>query len=141
MSYRNYDVDYDTLFDTLVELNWLLASICYNARIARCELVLLIESSGLTRRWTMKALEDLWLSAEMARNRYMKFEEAASLKCRMLPGLYVDKEVQLMLQDGYSRDDFLNISKECDERNIEFRALYYALTATAALSEEYRRTL
>lgn len=134
------DVDREQMFNVLTDVNWLLSSKYFHDHKNRNGLVTLLESPIMIRIWAKNALEDvLYRTALEAGERSKQYETAQLFRYQISPLFHRDPEVRAMLSQGYAPSDFKELQLKAHDESIEFMALFYGLTATAARAENIRR--
>lgn len=131
------DIDYDELFELLVDINWLVASICTAERKQSLD-VPLERNMAVIYTWLRDALEnDFRQQAYWYEEQCCYIEESGKLKNQFFPGLCSSQEIQHYIpMNVYEREDAI---KQARNNSVQTMALYYALTATLIKSEKIRR--
>lgn len=131
------DIDYDELFELLVDINWLVASIC-TAEGKQSLDVPLERNMAVIYTWLRDALEnDFRQQAYWYEEQCCYIEESGKLKNQFFPGLCYSQEIQHYIpMNVYEREDAI---KQARNNSVQTMALYYALTATLIKSEKIRR--
>ncbi len=130
------DIDYDELFELLVDINWLVASICTAERKQSLD-VPLERNMAVIYTWLRDALEnDFRQQAYWYEEQCGYIETAGKLKNQLFPGLCFVSDVQQYIQ--MSADERKEKLEQARNSSVYALALYYALTATLVKSEEIR---
>lgn len=131
------DIDYDELFELLVDINWLVASI-WTAEIKQSSDVPLERNMAVIHTLLRDSLEnDFRQRAYWYEEQCSCIEESGKLRNQFLPGMCSNPEVQHYIQmSTYEREAVL---RQTRNHSVQALALYYALTATLIKSEEIRR--
>ena len=137
-------LDYNHLFDGLVNLCWLLSSV-YNCKQRFNNSVCLLRDPGQIRESIKTYLDDTRKIAIDEHNETIYITEGINAKKEhpWFPALYDNKYPRsaYYIQSGWTTQDLedrkRNLKRECS-LNL---ALYYGLTATSALAYNYERGL
>ena len=134
------DIDKERLFNALVDLNWLIASYYKCDDNEHHGQIPLLESSLKIRYALKKALDDLFYDQALYDlERSEQYESATKIGYQILSGLHPDAEVRELYSQGYTGSDFRERKKQAFDCGVKNLALYFALTATAARTEQIRR--
>lgn len=131
------DIDYDELFELLVDINWIVGSIWAAERKYSSD-VLLERNMAVIHTRLRDALENNFRQrAYWYEEQCSYIEESGKLKNQFLPGLCSNPEIQHYIpMSAYEREDAI---RQTINHSVQALALYYALTATLIKSEEIRR--
>ena len=131
---------YERLFDLLVEINWLQASI-QNAKIINSQYVELLSSSFLLPKSLKKYLHDVYNGAIKDNRECIYIEEAIQVKGKLFKGLYPFQyeESKNFASTDFTISDLELRLRDRKENSIMGMSLFLGLTATAALAEDIRR--
>lgn len=131
------DIDYDELFELLVEINWIVASI-WTAEIKQSSYIPLERNMAVIHTRLRDSLEnDFRQRAYWYEEQCSCIEVSGKLRNQFLPGMCSNPEVQHYIQmSTYEREAVL---RQTRNHSVQVLALYYALTATLIKSEEIRR--
>ncbi len=131
------DINYDEMFELLVDVNWLVASIWAAGRKQGVDVPLERNMAVVHTRLPNVLENDFRKQAYWYEEQRGYIEEAGKLKNQLLPGLCFSPEVQQYIT--MSTDERDKILRQAKDRSVYALALYYALTATLVKSEEIRR--
>ena len=133
-------LDYDQWFNFLTEVNWLFASIQY-ANQTNSRRIMLLSDLEIIRGCLRDYLQELYDSAVEYSNECVYINEALRARQRILTGLYPfeHEESRQYLSPDISYSYLESLLNELREESIGKMALFYGLTATAALENEVRR--
>lgn len=133
-------LDYDQWFNFLTEVNWLFASIQY-ANQTNSRRIMLLSDLEIIRGCLRDYLQELYDSAVEYSNECVYINEALRARQRILTGLYPfeHEESRRYLSPDISYSYLESLLNELREKSIGKMALFYGLTATAALENEVRR--
>lgn len=135
------DVGREYMFNALIELNWLIPSLYKPIVEGNQSCVELLESQDECKFWLQKAIsEEIYDGAIRSKEYSEHFKEAQSFKYSIFTGLIPYPEVNDYI--SAVGDDYRGL-KQQEEYNrtesINYMALFFGLTATAALAEKIRR--
>lgn len=131
---------YGCYFDHLVELNWLFASI-QNANETNQGIISLLIDPDKVLDALNSHLLGLYNSAIHDNNECVYIEEAIQARKKFCTGLYAFKyeESKYYLSLDFTISNLTNMKDELRDNSICKMALFYGLTATAALTDSIRR--
>lgn len=133
-------IDKERLFDALVDLNWLIASYYKYDENEHQEQIPLLDNSLQIRDELKNALDDLFYDdALYFIERSQQYESATKIGYQIFNGLHPDAEVRELYSQGYTGNDFKERKKQALDCGVKNMALYFALTATLARTEQIRR--
>lgn len=131
------DIDYDELFELLVDINWLVASVWIAERKQSTDVQLERNMAVIHTRLRDSLENDFRRRAYWYEEQCSCIEEAGKLRNQFLPGICSNPEVRNYIpMSTYEREETLRQTKN---NSIQTLALYYALTATLIKSEKIRR--
>lgn len=137
-------LDYDRLFDALVELCWLIAS-AYNSNQSNNRYIVLLDNRKQIVESVKLYLDDLYANAIQDHNESVYIAEAIRHKKEhtLAPSFF---DSQYPQSDWYIREGWTTKALEYEQQNFKTRcslqlAQYYGLTATAALADNIGRGL
>ena len=121
-------------------LNWLIASYYrYDDNVHQGQIPLLVNTFQI-RKELKTALEDLFYNkAVNDLERSEQYESATKLGYQIFSGTHPDAEVRELYSQGYTGSDFRERKKQAFDCGVKNLALYFALTVTAARTEQIRR--
>ena len=131
------NVNYDELFELLVDVNWLVASIWTVQKKQRVNVPLESNIDVIYTRLRNALENDFRQQAYWHEEQCGYIEEAGKLKNQVFPGLCFSPEVQQYIP--MSADERDKVLRQAKDNSVYALALYYALTATLVKSEEIRR--
>ena len=131
------NVNYDELFELLVDVNWLVASIWTAQKKQRVNILLERNIDAIHTRLRNALENDFRQQAYWYEEQCGYIEESGKLRNQLFQGMCSNPEVQQYIpMSADERDKVLRQAKDC---SVYALALYYALTATLVKSEEIRR--
>ena len=134
------NVDKERLFNTLVDLNWLISSYYHFDNDEHYGQILLFESPSEMKQELPNALDDLFYNQALYDiERSKQYESATKIGYQIFNGLHPDDEVREYFSRGYTYSDFERLKEQAHECGVKNMSLYFALTATAARAEQIRR--
>lgn len=133
-------VNYDFLFDTMVDCCWLASSMQYS-REKNSGRINLLDDPNQIRVFLRLFLKSLHNFAISEMNEWTRISEAMKPKWQIFMGLCPDPEVQKYLSRDLSHSDLERMLEERKDNSMNKMALFYGLTATSALAENIRRQL
>ncbi len=135
-------IDYDRFFDMLVDFNWLQASIQY-AKNEPSRYIDLLSDPSRIRCFLKDYLLGVYNGAVEDSNECVYIDEAIRAKGKLFTGLYPFQyeESKYYASPEFLTSDLSSIQHERRENSHKGMALFYGLTATAALAENIRRGL
>lgn len=133
-------IGYESCFDHLTELNWLLASI-QNAKENNQRLISLLIDPAKINEFIKAHLLELYNSAVHDNNECVYIREALHARKKFFSDLYDFRyeESRYYLSQEFLHSDLEQMESEYRDNSICKMALFYGLTATAALAENIRR--
>jgi len=133
-------IGYEECFDHLNELNWLLASI-QSAKENNWRHAALLVDPVKINEFIKSYLLELYNSAVRDNNECIYIKEALQARRKIFSGLYDFKyeESRYYLSQEFLHSDLEQMESEYKDNSICKMALFYGLTATAALAENIRR--
>lgn len=131
---------YDNCFDSLIDLNWLLASI-QNADENNQRRVSLLIGSAKVNNYIREHLLNLYNSAVRDNNECVYIKEAMQARRKFFSGLYdfQFEESKKYLSQEFQYSDLEKIESEFRDESICKMSLFFGLTATAVLEQNIRR--
>lgn len=135
-------INYDRLFDMLVDFNWLQASI-QNAKKEPPRSIELLSDPIRIRCSLKEYLLDVYTGAVQDSNDCVYIDEAIQAKGKFFTGLFPFKheESRYYASPDFITSDLRSIQQDRRENSHKGMALFFGLTATAALAENIRRGL
>ncbi len=138
---KRIDVDKDFLFDTLVDLNWLISSlfkpIAENSVSGEIALIVSYPERCI---WLKKALNILYNTALRDKETGEHYKEAHSGLYTIFTGAIPYREVKdYIVATNATSSDLIKQERHFYNESIEYMALYYALITTAAVYERIRK--
>lgn len=142
VAFSDRSINYDGFFDLLVDFNWLQASI-QSAKNERLRYIDLLSNPIRIRRTLKEYLLGVYNGAVQDSNECVYMDEAIQAKGKFFTGLY---PFQYEESRYYASPDFLpselrSMQQDRRENSHKGMALFFGLTATAALAEDIRRGL
>ena len=136
----NNKIGYESCFDHLNELNWLLASIQNAKENNQRRIKLLIDPAKIDDCIKSHLLE-LYNSAMNDNNECVFIKEALRARGKIFTGLFhfQYEESRYYLSQEFSHSDLEQMKNDYRDNSICKMALFYGLTATAALAANIRR--
>lgn len=135
-------INYDALFDCLVDLCWLLASVSFSNRNHNRDIKLL-DNRDQIRDSLCLVLESIYVDAIRNHNESVYISEGIRAKNEhpFMPTLYKNQypESEAYIRSDYTRSELLDAKREHEYQCNYFLTIYYALTATAAFSDDVWR--
>lgn len=133
-------IGYERCFDYLNELNWLLASVQNAKENNQCHVTLLIDPLKIDE-FIKSHLLELYNSAVRDNNECVYIKEALQARKKTFSGLYdfQYKESRYYLSQEFLHSDLEQMKIDYRDNSICKMALFFGLTATAALAENIRR--
>lgn len=134
------NLEYEKVFDLLVEVNWLLASIQHN-KARRTRNIPLLNDPKLIRDCIREHLLGLYNSAIDDYNECIYIDEALQARKKFFQGLYPFKyeESKRYLSLDILHSELEALRNDYQGNGICKMALFFGLTVTAALENEIRR--
>ena len=131
---------YESCFDHLNELNWLLASV-QGAKENNQRTTKLLADSVKIDEFIKVHLLELYNSAVRDSNECVYIREALQARKKFFSGLYdfQYEESKYYLSQEFMYSNLVQMESEYKDNSICKMALFYGLTATAALAENIRR--
>lgn len=135
------DVDRETMFNVMIDFNWLLSSL-YKAFSERSQSkVALLDSSNERDYWFQKAVvEEIYNGALRDKEYSEHFKEAQGFKYSIFTGMIPYKEVNDYL--AVAGDSYTGLRQQetyYRTESVDYMALFFGVIATAALAEKIRR--
>ena len=142
-AWRNRDgIDYELLFDILVELCWLLAS-AYNSKQKNDRYIVLLSDQNQIAESVKNYLATRYDEAIKEHKESIYIAEAIRHKKEhtWIPSFYDSQYPQsdCYIREGWTLNDLENARLRYKSDCSHHLALYYGLTATAVLAYNYRR--
>lgn len=133
-------IGYESCFDHLIELNWLLASV-QNARENHLRHIKLLIDPAKIDECIRSHLLELYNSAVHDNNECIYIKEALQARKKILVGLFrfEHEESRYYLSQEFSYSSLEQMEIDYRDNSICKMSLFYGLTATAALAENIRR--
>ena len=133
-------IDYDRLFDLLVDFNWLQASI-QNAKNDSSRFIELLSDPIIIRLALKEYLLDVYNGAVQESNECVYIGEAMQARGRIFTGFFPFKheESRNYAFSNISYLELKSMQQRKRENSYERMSLFFGLTATAALAEDIRR--
>ena len=135
-------VDYDSLFNSLVDICWLVASV-YNSNMKNDKYVILLSNQKDIRDSAKSFLESVYVKAIQNHNEMVYITEAINAKKEhpLFTGLYDNQfeESEYYIQSNMTQKELLHIKNMHKSDCRTNLSMYYCLTATAVLAENIRR--
>jgi len=131
---------YESCFDNLIDLNWLLASI-QNADGNNQRRVSLLIDSAKVNNYIREHLLNMYNSAVRDNNECVYIREAMQARRKFFSGLYdfQFEESKKYLYQEFQHSDLEQIESEFRDESICKMSLFFGLTATAVLEQNIRR--
>ena len=137
-------LDYDRLFDTLVDFCWLAAS-GEHCRQSHDRTIILLYQQTEIRDSLREYLDSLYTAAIEFHNDsvYMVEGRNAKIEHPWVPSRYNNKypESSRYINSQWTVDQLLDMQQQCKDKCSGYLTTYYVLTATAALANNIRRGL
>ena len=133
-------IGYERCFDYLTELNWVLASI-QNAKENNQQRIKLLIDPAKIDKFIKSYLFELYNSAVRDNNEGDYIKEALQARKKFFSGLYdfQHEESKYYLSPEFLHSDLKQMENDYKDSSISKMALFYGLTATAALATSIRR--
>jgi len=133
-------LNYDRLFDALVEVNWLLASI-YNSENIKLSHVVLLSNPAIINKALKGYLHNVFKDSIQYSLECEYIKEAKQAKKKILTGLYPFQyeESKYYVYNNFTMEELDQIWGHSKMDSLKKRSLYLGLTATAALADNIQK--
>ena len=140
MAFSEERIDYERWFDLLVDFNWIQASI-QNTRNGSSGYVELLSDPVRIRRSLKKYLFGVYEGAVQDSKECVYIDEAIQAKRKFFSGLFPFKyeESRYYASMDLLPSDLRTLQQDRRENSHKGMALFFGLTATAALADNIRR--
>lgn len=140
--FADSSINYDRFFDLLVDFNWLQASI-QNAKNESSRYVDLLSNPIKIRSSLKEYLLGVYNDAIRDSNECVYIGEAIQAKGKIFTGLYPFQyeESRYYASLDFTTSDLESMQQDKKENSHKGMALFFGLTATAALAENIRKGL
>ena len=142
IAFSDSSINYDHFFDMLVDFNWLQASI-QNAKNEPSRFIDLLSDPIRIRCALKEYLLDVYNGAVQDSNECVYIDEAIQAKGKFFTGLFPFQyeESRYYASPDFMTSDLRSMQQNRRENSHKGMALFFGLTATAALAENIRRGL
>ena len=142
IAFSDGSINYDCLFDMLVEFNWLQASI-NNAKKEQTKCVELLSDPIMIQYSLKEYLLGVYTVAVQDWNEYVFISEAIQARRKLFTGIFPFKyeESKYYISPDFSFSELESLQHKRRESSHKRIALFFGLTATAARAEDIIRRL
>lgn len=135
---NNKGLAYESLFDVLVDLNWVVASVDHCEKNYRRKAELLIDYEQI--RWSLLSyLDSLYVQAIKLHNESVYIGEGITAKEEhpYFPSRYMNRyrESERYISSEYNKSELISLKSKYKHQCIGYLAVYYGLTVTSALEK------